>query len=90
MVQGLLNVLRKCDMIYTIADREGFALTRLEQYEDLLHSLEYDDVKERTKKYDLPVFKKLPSSLEELPYSDLAGDVKNVISASEVFGVAAR
>lgn len=90
MVQGLLNVLRKCDMIYTIADREGFALTRLEQYEDLLHSLEYDDVKERTKKYDLPVFKKLPSSLEELPYSDLAGYVKNVISASEVFGVAAR
>lgn len=82
MVQGLLNVLRKCDMIYTIADREGFALARLEQYEELLHSLEYDDLKERTYKYDLPVFRKLPSSLEELPYSDLAGYVKNVVSAS--------
>ncbi len=83
MVRGLLNVLRKCDMIYTIADREGFALARLEQYEELLHSLEYDDIKERTYKYDLPVFKKLPSSLEELPYSDLAGYVKNVVTASE-------
>ncbi|MCR4585658.1 MAG: hypothetical protein K5686_08030 [Lachnospiraceae bacterium] len=90
MVCGLLNVLRKCDLIYTIADREGFALTRLEQYEELLHSLEYDDIKERTKKYDLPVFKKLPSSLEELPYSDLAGYVKNVVASSDILGVAAR
>ncbi|MCR5118536.1 MAG: hypothetical protein K6B44_02810 [Lachnospiraceae bacterium] len=80
MVQGLLNVLRKCDLIYTIADREGFALARLEQYDELLHALEYDDLKERTRKYNLPVFKKLPSSLEELPYSDLAGYVKNVVA----------
>lgn len=79
MVHGLLNVLRQCDRIYTISDREGMALSRMEQYEELLKSLDYEDVLKRSQKFELPRFKKLPSSIEELPYSDLAVYVRKLL-----------
>ena len=79
MVHGLLNVLRQCDHIYTISDREGMALSRMEQYEGLLKSLDYEDVLERAFKCELPRFKKLPASIEELPYSDLAVYVRKLL-----------
>ncbi|MCR5249439.1 MAG: hypothetical protein K6E50_02400 [Lachnospiraceae bacterium] len=79
MVQGLLNVLRECDSIYTITDREGMTLYRMEQYEELLQSLDYGDILERCKRLELPKFRKLPSSIEELPYSDLAAYVKKLL-----------
>ena len=79
MVHGLLNVLRECDSIYTISDREGLALSRMEQYEELLKSLDYEDLLERSKRCELPRFRKIPSSLEELPYSDLAMYVRKLL-----------
>ena len=79
LVQGLLDVLRSCEMIYTISDREGMALSRMKQYEDLLKALEYEDIVTLTSKCELPHFKKLPGSIEELPYSDLAGYVKRIV-----------
>ena len=79
MVHGLLNVLRQCDYIYTISDREGMALSRMEQYEELLKSLDYKDVLERSLKCELPRFKKLPASIEELPYSELAVYVRKLL-----------
>ncbi len=79
MVHGLLNVLRECDSIYTISDREGLALSRMEHYEELLKSLDYEDLLDRSKKCELPRFKKIPSSLEELPYSDLAMYVRKML-----------
>ncbi len=79
MVHGLLNVLRECDSIYTISDREGLALSRMEHYEELLKSLDYEDLLDRSMKCELPRFKKVPSSLEELPYSDLAVYVRKML-----------
>ncbi|MBR1470004.1 MAG: hypothetical protein IJ600_00010 [Lachnospiraceae bacterium] len=79
MVQGVLNVLRECERVYTISDREGMALTRMEQYEELLQHLEYEDILRHTKKCDLPKFRKLPSNMEELPYGDLAGYVRGLL-----------
>ena len=79
MVHGLLNVLRECDRIYTLADREGLELARMEQYEELMRSLDYGDILERAKRCEIPRFKKLPSGLEELPYSDLAAFVRKVM-----------
>ena len=84
MVHGLLNVLRECDRIYTLAGREGLALARVEQYEELLKSLDYEDVLNRTSRCELPRFKKLPSSLEELPYSDLAMYVRKLMEENSL------
>ncbi|HPF28756.1 MAG TPA: hypothetical protein PLZ77_01480 [Lachnospiraceae bacterium] len=79
MIQGLLNVLRECNYIYTIANHDGMAAAKMEQYEELLNRLEYKDVRERTTQCEIPVFKKLPSSLADLPYSELAGYVRKII-----------
>lgn len=79
LVQGLLDVLRSCEMIYTISNREGMALSRMNQYEDLLKHLEYEDIMTLTNHCELPHFKKLPGSIEELPYTDLAGYVKRIV-----------
>ena len=78
MVRGLLNVLRECDLIYTISDREGMTLARMEQYEDLLKALDYSDICQRAINCPLPRFRKLPSGIDELPYSELAGYVKRL------------
>ena len=79
LVQGLLDVLRSCDMIYTISNHEGMALSRMKQYEDLLKYLDYEDITSQTSRCELPVIKKLPASIEELPYTDLAGYVKRIV-----------
>jgi len=79
LVQGLLDVLRSCEMIYTISNREGMALSRMKQYEDLLKHLDYEDIAALTTQCELPAFKKLPGSIEELPYTDLAGYVKRIV-----------
>ncbi|MBR5420502.1 MAG: hypothetical protein IK115_05070 [Lachnospiraceae bacterium] len=79
MVHGLLNVLRECEKIYTLADREGMSLSRMEQYEELLRSLDYGDILERSTRCELPRFRKLPEGIDELPYSDLAAYVKKVM-----------
>ena len=83
MVHGLLNVLRQCDYIYTISDREGMALSRMKQYEVLLKNLDYEDVLDRSRKCELPRFKKLPASIEELPYSDLAVYVRKLLEEED-------
>ncbi len=83
MVQGLLDVLRECDRIFTIANREGMGLFRMEQYTEMLQHLDYGDVEAHTVRCDLPHFKALPDSIEELPYSELARYVRRVVDGME-------
>ncbi|MCR5597533.1 MAG: hypothetical protein K6G19_05135 [Lachnospiraceae bacterium] len=78
IIQGVLNVLRECDVIYTISQREGMGAVRMKQYEELLGMNDLDDVLERTSKCEMPVFTNLPNGIEELPYTELAGYVRSV------------
>lgn len=85
MVQGLLNVLQECTMIYTITKPDGFAVSKMMQYENLLMQMDYSDVLTKTKKCELPIFKKIPYELEQLPYSELAGYINKLIENEEKF-----
>lgn len=78
-IQGVLNILRICEKVYTLNDHEGMAQNRQAHYEELLRKLEYEDVLRNTTKCDLPGFRKKPSSPEELPYSEMAAYVKNLV-----------
>ncbi len=82
MVQGLLNVLRECMVVYTITRKDGFASAKMEQYERLLKEWEYEDVMDKTRKWELPVFKQLPAGIEQLPYSDLAIYIRKMMEES--------
>lgn len=76
VVQGLFDILRRCTRIYTIVREDGFASAKMEQYEALLGRMEYDDVLSKTKKFQLPVFTKLPQGLERMTTGELAEYVK--------------
>jgi len=81
-LMDLWEVLKNCDVVYTIIRDDPLAIAKVEQYEKALESLEYEDIKAKTKKWKLPVFHKLPVKFEELTYGDLAGYIRaNVLPA---------
>lgn len=78
-MQGLFDILRECIRVYTITKEDGIASAKIRQYEELLEKMEYKDVVEKTKKCNLPLFRKLPFGLEQLTHGELAEYVKAII-----------
>ena len=75
----LWEVLKNCDHIYTIVREDPLATAKIEQYEKALESMQYGDIASKTRKWELPVFSKLPLQFEELTYGDLAGYIKKEV-----------
>lgn len=73
---GLLDLLRTCDTVYTIVRDDPFSRARYLQYEDLLRRMDYEDVRMRTEEWRFPVFRELPSSLENLTKGELAAWIR--------------
>lgn len=78
-MNGLLDVLRYCERIYTITREDGFSLAKMEQYERMLCALHYDDVLEKTSQKRMPVFKHIPAHIEQFTYGDVADYTKNLL-----------
>lgn len=79
MVTGLLSVLRQCQLIYTITRHDGRAKAKIDQYEGLLRDMEYDDIIDKTKKKEFPLFKNLPEDIQNLEYSELAAYIQRMV-----------
>ena len=75
----LWEVLQSCDVVYTIVRDDPLALAKVEQYEKVLESMKYENITAKTKKWNLPLFKKLPLRFEELTYGELAGYIKTKV-----------
>lgn len=82
-MQGLFEVLRLCDRVYTIVKDDMLARCKVNQYEQLLAIQEYEDVKKKTSKYMLPVFRKLPSDIEQYTKGELADYVREMLYKEE-------
>jgi len=78
-VQGLLPILQKCYKVYTLIRNDGISMAKIDQYEKLLHTLEYQDVIEKTKHFEFPQMRNLPAEIEQLPYCELARYVKAIM-----------
>lgn len=81
LVQGLPDVLRECSYIYTLNRTDGVACHKMKEYEDLLERQEYQDIINKTKKLEYPIFKSLPATLEEMSYGELADYVRKIAVA---------
>lgn len=79
-IQGTYELLSLCDRIYTIIREDERARTKLSQYEELLHSYEYDEVLKKTSKQLLPHFTKLPERLEQYTRGELAEYIRKLIN----------
>ena len=80
---GLLDLLRTCDRVYTIVRDDTFSRARYCQYEDLLRRMNYEDIKMRTQCWKLPVFREIPAGLEDLTRGELAVYIREMLLQGE-------
>ncbi len=78
-IQGLFDILRLCNVIYTLGREDGFALAKIEQYREVLQKSSYEDIWKKTRQYTFPEIKDLPSGLLQLTYTELAEYAKERI-----------
>ena len=79
MVTGLFNVLKTCDLIYTITRKDALATAKLQQYENNLQGGEYEDVIAKTRRCEIPPISKLPVDITRLEASPLTAVVKSIV-----------
>lgn len=78
-IHGLFDILRLCDVVYTLGREDDIAMAKMMQYEDTLKKCNYEDVWKKTKCYNIPEINNLPMELSHLTYSELAEYVKDCI-----------
>ncbi len=83
-MQGLFEVLRLCSRVYTIVKEDPMARCKVTQYEQLLALQEYEDVKRKTAKYVLPLFRKLPAEVEQYTKGELAEYIRELLYKEEI------
>lgn len=79
-VNGLLDILDRCDKVYTIVDNERVAQAKVAQYQMLLREKNYLNIISKTESIIIPRFKEIPADFEMLPYSELTNYVKRIIN----------
>lgn len=79
-IQGLLEILKKCIRVYTIIRDDGFAMAKLQQYEELLESMNCSDILQKTRKCRFPLFRSLPEDLENMTRGELAEMTEQLIA----------
>ncbi len=82
-MQGLMELLRKCCRVYTLVKEDRIARCKIDQYEQILALYEYEDVKEKTRKQQLPLFRHLPEHIEQYTRGDLADHVRKLIEEEQ-------
>ena len=78
-VDGVLEVMRQCDFIFTIIREDGIARAKMTQYEALLKSTQYEDIFMKTRRCRLPVFRELPGNIQMLTHGELAACVREIL-----------
>lgn len=84
-IDGLFELLKSCQKIYTITKDDPFAMAKLRQYEQMLQSGELEEITEKTVKCRFPIFQQLPGSLDMMTHGELAGYVKSIIK-EDIYG----
>ena len=79
-VQGLFDILRLCNVIYTLSREDGFAMAKISQYEEILIKCSYEDIWKKTKHCTIPEIKNLPAGLLQLTFTELAEYVQERIT----------
>ena len=83
-LEGVFEVLRQCDYVFTVTREDGFARAKMTQYEALLKSTQYEDIFMKTRRCRLPVFRELPGNIMMLTHGELAACVKGILEEEDL------
>ena len=78
-IHGLFDLLRLCNLIYTLGREDGVALAKIEQYKEVLLKSDYEDIWKKTRQYTIPAIMNLPTDLMQLTFTELAEFVRERI-----------
>lgn len=78
-VQGLFDILRLCEVIYTLQQNDRISQSKILQYEQLLKLYEFDDVLKNTRHVDVPKIRKISGELDQYTRGELADWVNNLL-----------
>ena len=79
-VNGLLDILKKCSLVYTITDTDRVATAKVAQYESMLRESSYGEILSKTENIKIPKLREIPGNYELLPHSEFADFVRRVVS----------
>ena len=80
-VRGIFDVLRMCDCIYTMTGNDLTAKRKMEVYENILKTYDYDDVRGKSIKCRVPYVRRVPSFDSELSGGELVDYISTQIGA---------
>ena len=80
-MQGLFEIMRNCEKIYTITKDDRIARSKLDQYEQILSMYQYGDVIGKTQKCDLPKIRRIPDDIVQYTKSELAEYIRTQIKS---------
>ena len=75
-LQGLPEILRICNRVYTLMKDDTFAKVKMMQYENMLSAYEYGDILEKTERFVFPKFRNFPVSPDQFNRGDIADFVR--------------
>ena len=78
-VQGLFDLLKHCDRIFTVTAEDGMAMAKIDQYEKMLQQCQYEEILTKTSKCKFPKISYLPKQLERLSVGELAEIAKEYL-----------
>ncbi|MCM1267792.1 MAG: hypothetical protein NC302_07795 [Bacteroidales bacterium] len=84
-MEGLFELLKNCQKIYTITRDDPFAAAKLRQYEQMLLANELEEIADKTVKCRFPIFQELPASLDMMTHGELANYVRAILR-EDIYG----
>ena len=85
LADGVFELLRQCEYIFTITRDDGISMGKITQYEELLRSTQYEDIFMKTRRCRLPVFRELPGSILNLTHGELASVVEGIVEEEKMY-----
>lgn len=79
-VNGLLDILKRCSVVYTITDSDRVATAKIAQYENMLRDSVYREILAKTENISIPKLREIPGNFELLTHSELADFVRKLVN----------
>lgn len=85
-MQGLFEILRLCDQVYTLTREDLYAQAKIRQYEQLLQWSDCEDILQKTIKTKVPYMREIPDGLSYRPGGEMTRFVKKLLQEDGLCG----